>query len=421
MNFVKRAALSLRARKGRTTLLFGIFLAICTLLTGGFVLRDGAARQEADAQRRIGVDATVRGDGLTPAAADRIGRSPLVQRYNTVVESGSRPADVQPLKPRAPRPEGAQERPGDGNLRFTGVRESELLLDFATGRKKIVDGRGITAKDAGRKVAVLERRLAAANKLKVGDRVTLGSPDGKRKETFEIVGLFEDPSPVPLHWMPVRDNPVHQIYAPLQAVSALDPAAPAEEAVFKLNSPDRVQKLKSQVAKVFGESPFRFDVNSKAYEDQVRPVQRVGVFADILVRLISLAGAVVLGLIVLLTIRERRDELGMLLSLGEKKWRLIGQHTVEVVAVALPALALAALCGLALAQPMGDALVGAPQEDPASRTWQAEPPRPAEFRMTGTDAAKVAGIGLGISLVATAVPGIGILRLHPRSILTASE
>ncbi|WP_327352625.1 ABC transporter permease [Streptomyces sp. NBC_01304] len=421
MNFVKRAALSLRARKGKTALLFGIFLVICTLLTGGFVLRDGTARQEADARRRIGVDATVKGDELTPAAADRLGRSPLVQRYNALVESGSRPAGLSPLPPRAPRPEGVRGRPGDGDLRLTGVRESDLLLDFAVGRKKIVDGRGITARDAGRKVAVVEQRLAGLNKVKVGDRIELASPDGRRKEIFEVVGLFEDPAPEPLRWVPVRDNPAHQIYAPRRAVSALDPAAPLEEALFKVKSPDHAEQLRGEARKVLGKGPFRFDVNSKAYEDQVRPIQRIGVFADIVVWLISFAGAVVLGLIVLLTIRERRDELGVLLSLGEKKWRLIGQHTVEVAAVAVPALGLAALCGLALAQPMGDALVDSPRTDSASRAWQAEAPRPAEFRLTGADAGRVAGVGLGISLVATVVPGIGILRLHPRSILTASE
>lgn len=34
---------------------------------------------------------------------------------------------------------------------------------------------------------------------------------------------------------------------------------------------------------------------------------------------------------------------------------------------------------------------------------------------------RVAGIGLGISLVSTVIPGIGILRLHPRSILADTE
>jgi putative ABC transport system permease protein len=42
-------------------------------------------------------------------------------------------------------------------------------------------------------------------------------------------------------------------------------------------------------------------------------------------------------------------------------------------------------------------------------------------RVGPADVGKVAGIGLGISLVATVVPGIGILRLHPRSLLVDTD
>ncbi|MEU2591394.1 hypothetical protein ABZ630_11240, partial [Streptomyces albidoflavus] len=42
-------------------------------------------------------------------------------------------------------------------------------------------------------------------------------------------------------------------------------------------------------------------------------------------------------------------------------------------------------------------------------------------RVRLADLGKVAGIGLGISVVATALPGIGVLRLHPRSILASGE
>ncbi|WKK24370.1 hypothetical protein QZH56_01500 [Streptomyces olivoreticuli] len=72
MNFVKRAAFSLVARTGKTALLLGIFLVICTLLLGGFLLQGATARQEAQAQRRIGVDVTIRGDGLTMDADRKV-------------------------------------------------------------------------------------------------------------------------------------------------------------------------------------------------------------------------------------------------------------------------------------------------------------------------------------------------------------
>ncbi|MGW6308898.1 FtsX-like permease family protein [Streptomyces niveus] len=416
MNFVKRAALSLLARRAKTALLLGIFLVICTLLLGGFLLQGATSRQEAEAQRRIGVDVTVRGDKLTLATAAALGSSPLVERYNPLLRGAAKPSGLTPLTSDVPKPDDAKpddrtEGPGQDGLMLNGIRDSEMLLDFASGRSRIVAGRALTEKDAGRRVVLLEQRLADENELKAGDTVGLRSSDGRRTETFELIGLYEDPRPDPSQWVAPSELVANQVYAPAPAVSALGFGTKPVTAVFKIGSPERAERLHAEAARVLGGDGFRFDVNDKAFRDQVLPLRRVGAFAGSLLWLIALSGAVILGLIVLLTIKERRDELGMLLALGEKKWKLIGQHTVEVTALLLPALAVAALGAQSFAEEAGETLL-AREEHTASLP---------KMRMEVADLGRVAGIGLGISLVATVVPGVGILRLHPRSILTDTE
>jgi putative ABC transport system permease protein len=413
MNFVKRAAHSLTARKGRTAMLLGIFLVIGVLLLGSSLLRGATARQEADAQRRIGVDVTVRGDGLTTETAAALGGSPLVERYNPTLRGTTAPPGLDPVTPDAPEPAGAEDdgrddAGGDG-LALSGIRDSGLLLDFARGRTELVAGRGITAQDADREVLLLEERLAERNGLRVGDTVELASPDGAVRTPFEIIGLYRSPLPTPAEWVPPRDIPANQLYAPLPAVSALGFGTAPDEAVLKVGSPDAARELAALAGQLLGPDGFRADINDKAYREQVEPIQRVGALAGVFGWLASLGGAAVLGLIVTLEIRSRRAELGMLLSLGEQKWKLIGQHTAEAVAVAVPALALAAVLGLALARPAGEALL------PPS------PDGPVPLLMTAGDVGSVAAIGLGIALVATVLPGAGIVRLHPRSLLTHSE
>jgi len=204
MNFVKRAGQSLRARKARTTVLLAICAVICTLLLGGFLLQGATARQEADAQRTIGVDVTVSGKGLTPAVADRLGSSPQVHRYTPCLPLNAEGLGVEPLRSDAPKEKGdgstgARTQPP---LALIGVRDSGLLLRFSYGSNRITAGRGITPGDAGRAVALVERRLAEKNGIEVGDTLRARSADGRRTVPLKVVGIYRDSTPDPSAWTP---------------------------------------------------------------------------------------------------------------------------------------------------------------------------------------------------------------------------
>ncbi|MEV6175489.1 ABC transporter permease [Streptomyces sp. NPDC051954] len=424
MNFVKRAGMSLGARRSKTTALLAIFLVICTLLLGGFLLQAAAGRQEADAQRTIGVDVTVRKKGLTPALTDRLGALDMVHRYNAELAVQAATKDFAPLTSKVPEPGGAAAGKKDkGALAVNGVRDSGMLLPFSYGSTKITAGRGITPDDEGRDVAVIEQRLAAKNRLEVGDTVQVESTDGKHTSAVKVVGIFQDPAQDPTMWVAPHELPGNTLYVPAGIAKKLTTGtATVREAVLKIGSPDQARQLHADVEHLLGRGGFEFRVNDKSYRDQVRPIQRVGTFAGLIVWVIALAGALILGLIVMLQIRERRAELGVLLSMGENKWKLIGQHAVEVAAVTLPAVALAALAGSLTGQSAGDAFLGRQNDTPVSAARAPDTGiAPPTVRVEAADVGKVAGIALGISLVSTVIPGIGILRLHPRSILTDTE
>ncbi|NGO80108.1 FtsX-like permease family protein [Streptomyces sp. YC504] len=431
MNFVKRAGMNLGARKSRTAGLLGIFFVICTLLLGGFLLQGAAARQEADAQRTIGVDVTVKKKGLTPALADRLGSSHLVHRYNPELPVRAGTRGFTPLTSGVPEPGDAGAGTGkkaQSPLAVHGLRDSGMLLPFSYGSMKVTAGRGIAPEDAGRHVAMIEQRLADKNGLQVGNTVQAQSADGKRTVPLKIVGIFQDPAQDPTVWKPPHELPGNTLYVPVDTARTLGSStAKVSEAVFRIGSPEQAKQLHAEAERLLGKGTFDFRVNDKAYRDQVRPIQQVGTFAGLIVWVIALAGALILGLIVMLQIRERRGELGVLLAMGEKKWKLIGQHAVEIAAVALPAVALAALAGSLAGQSAGDALLGGKNDDAKNGTpvTAAGPPdvaiAPPTVRVEPATVGKVAGIGLGISLVSTVVPGIGILRLHPRSILADTE
>ncbi|MEC3997041.1 ABC transporter permease [Actinacidiphila sp. DG2A-62] len=425
MNFVKRAGMSLGGRKSKTAALLAIFVVMCALIFGGFLLQAAAARQVAGAQRTIGVDVTVQKKSLTPALVDRLGTFYLVHRYTPELPVRAGARDFTPLTSSTPKPGGGSTGKEEQQVPLTvhGVRDSGMLLPFSYGSTKITAGRGINPGDAGRGTAVIEQRLADKNHLKVGDTIQVRSTDGKRTAALTVVGVFQDATQDPSGWTPPHELPGNTLYVPVGTARELATGtASVSDAMFRIGSPDQAERLHAQAERLLGAGSFDFRVNDKAYRDQVRPIQQVGTFAALIVWVVGLAGALILGLIVTLQIRERRAELGVLLAMGEKKWKLIGQHAVEVTAVALPAVALAALAGRLAGQPAGDAFLGRQDDKPAAadRVPDADI-APPTLRVEPAIVGKVAGIELGISLVSTAIPGIGILRLHPRSILADIE
>lgn len=51
----------------------------------------------------------------------------------------------------------------------------------------------------------------------------------------------------------------------------------------------------------------------------VGPIENIAATSKMIVYLVSIAGSIILGLIIMLTIKERRKELGILLAIGEKR------------------------------------------------------------------------------------------------------
>lgn len=89
----------------------------------------------------------------------------------------------------------------------------------------------------------------------------------------------------------------------------------------------------------------------------IGPIENISSTSQMIIYIVSIAGAIILGLIIMLSIKGRRKEMGILLSIGEKKWKLIAQFVVEVVCVAILAFGLSITTGAKVSQYIGDNLL----------------------------------------------------------------
>lgn len=467
MNFFKRAALRLGHSPGRSLLLTALLFAIGALVLSGFVIEAAAARATESAQRAVGATATMRldldaymqagmgtaqngqnagmigGDGdLYTGWVDRIGESEAVAEYNYELGTAAAPVEGAEVYNAVEPPPGGDDYLA-GLLTATGVRDSRIVGEFRDGRSQLVEGEPIVP-GGPEDLALIEERFAEANGLGVGDRFVLETGTiGIEKTRVELTvgGIYRSEAvSETARYTPPMNEPGNNLFLAVESVSRLEGVVPGEDgskiqsATFTLSDPDDLDALQAAAeAAGVDTALFPIEVNDKQYQRLVGPIASTAGFASVAVWTVSAAGAVILTLLVVSWVRERRREMGVLLSMGERRGRLVGQLLAEVGMCAVLGLGLASAVGQPIAQWAADALLAgevasaqaAAEEVPDYGAVNDGPVREEEgpideldVSIGGAQIARVGLIGLGLTAAATAVPAIALMRLKPREILS---
>ncbi|NGO76548.1 ABC transporter permease [Streptomyces sp. YC504] len=460
MNFVKRAGLSLWARKGRTLISFATFLVISVMVLAGILINGATAQAEQDAKRSVGAEvnldmdpgqlgdpsAGLQAPHIDAATVDKLGKLPQVQKYTYSMW------DRALLKGELELVDGGPQDPmGPGGTVGMGVLDSSLLPDFRSGKFTLLSGEHLTAADQDEKQLLIEERLAEKNGLKVGDKITLTGNDEKTTADFTVAGIYRDPRPTTEADAEYGISPANMLYGTVGGMAALASGTKGPlqvgKATFLLQDADAQGAFKDEAKHAAGSAldGFKLDANDKAVQQMTGPLKSIRSTATVAMWLMGLAGAAVLTLLVNLAVKQRRKEYGVLLAMGERKGKLIAQQALEIVVVAALAIGVSSLFAPALTQSAGQSLLGK-EASAAERkldSWQPPAPgstgidqgidpndKPVEnadpinkitVRLDPADLATVGAIGLGIGLLATAVPAGAVLRLSPRSILTKGK
>src|SRR5699024_1675933 len=139
------------------------------------------------------------------------------------------------------------------------------------------------------------------------------------------------------------------------------------------------------------------------------------------------ATVLIIGLVVLLFLRDRKRELGIYLSLGEKRARVVGQILIEVMIVAFIGISLSLFSGNLLAGQISDTMIKA---DDSGYQYDYIYYGNLETNLTTDDVLDsyevslnssyilvFYGVGLLTILLSTIIPLVYIVRLNPKKIL----
>ncbi|MDR4924450.1 permease [Bacillus thuringiensis] len=476
MNFIKRAILSMKKRIGTSLILMAVFLIVTNLVLAGFTIQNASQKAADAARKKLGADVTLGLDfdklgqqaretgempkppKLNTKEADQLAKSKYVKDYNYITNTFGISDGFKLVGASEGEDEGkgrvgmvaAAGGSGSGSeidmnssLIIEGVRKTVLQESFKNGKSKIIDGKPITEKMKDQNVTLMEKRLAEQNNLKVGDKIKIQSGDKKQTLEFEIIGIYEtNEQPMGQHAPPMMD-PANKLYMPYSTLKKLevDEGMSSIQVVYLLNDPQYIDAFKKEAKKSdIDFNYFKLDAHDSLYKQMIGPIENIASTSQMIIYMVSIAGAIILGLIIMLSIKARRKEMGILLSIGEKKWKLMAQFVVEVVCIAILAFGLSLTTGAKVSQFVGDNLLSsevatAGEETDTSQngtvmvagpggTVQNQKEDPIDkinVSVTGEDVGKMGGIGLAIAILATLLPALSILRLNPKQILLKDE
>lgn len=405
MNYMKRAIQSLWAKKGRSIIMIAVFSAILIFVLAGLTIRSGADLATTNAKKSVGATVTLSTNRETmfkqsdsedensrpdPGSFERtpvnlsdakkIAKLSNVKSYSFEAStSADKSSGIEPISSDSDASNDSTENteessdeqmagfggggaPGgmsQGDFQIKGVSESSSYSEFSAGTASLVEGEAITSADEGTNNVLIEQSLAEANDLSVGDTFKIKDIDDKDVEVT-IKGIYKtsdsgDSMSAQFNFM----NPSNTIFSSYTMVNTLtgSEGKTIDSAVYNLEDPKDMDSFVKQANKLIDTDTFSLETNDQMYQQMLQPLNNVSSFAKNIVILVAAAGVIILTLIIMLSIRERKYEIGVLLSLGESRMKVISQFFVEIFICMIFALGIAAASGNVVGNAVGNQLL----------------------------------------------------------------
>ena len=274
--------------------------------------------------------------------------------------------------------EGSMESQGDFSVTGYSSYESIMSLFGTDGTCTISDGQMFdeTSEDL---TCVISDELAMYNSLAVGDKITISNPENET-ETYEIsiVGIYTNTVSDEGNGMFARSEPANNIYMGYNALSVITAQSEALGSTAENDSGETVStSLKNQVnfTYVFSEADHyytfekevynlglsdEYTVSSSdlsAYESSLTPLETLSEMAGWFFLVVLVVGGVVLIVLNIFNLRERKYEVGVLTAIGMKKHKVGAQFIIELFIVTFAAIIIGTAAGAAASVPVTNTLL----------------------------------------------------------------
>lgn len=272
-----------------------------------------------------------------------------------------------------------------GDFTVVGYSSDAAMTDFVSGNCKINtdDGGRVFEENTTDNECIISEELATYNNLTVGSEIILANPNNTDETfTFTIVGVYtgeqENTNGFMGGFSTATDasNKIMTSYEALKAICDLsdENAETVTDENSGLTTSTAVQgslnytyvfsdldayEAFEQQANELG-LPDDYIISSTDvtnFKESLVPLENLSETATYFLLVVLIIGAVVLIVINMFNIRERKYEIGVLTAIGMKKWKVASQFVTELFVVTLAAIIVGAGVGAAVSVPVTNALL----------------------------------------------------------------
>lgn len=235
-----------------------------------------------------------------------------------------------------------------GAFSLVGYSSYTSMTDFISGNYTITSGEVFS--DFASNSCVISEELATLNDLSVGDTITLVSPNNSKK-TYEVIitGIYKENSNDANNMTNMFTSSANTIITNTTTVNefiALDSdLSPTITPTFILNDKEDVEAFASEVKDKGLSDYYTVTDNLDDVNSATESIKNVKIFAVTFLIITVIIGVVVLFVINMINIRERRYEIGVLRTIGMKKGMVITKFLIELLIIALVSLLIGAGIG----------------------------------------------------------------------------
>ena len=300
-----------------------------------------------------------------------------------------------------------------------GYSSDNAMTSFIDGTASILDGGTMFDEGTTEMVCVISEELAIFNDLSVGDTITLANPSVET-ETYElkIVGFYESSAnnDFSMSMFGKSQDPANQIYMSAAALQKVLDAS--DEVSTTITDEDSGRESDSAVTGslsatyVFADTDayYAFETEARnlgldesyaisspditAFENSLTPLETLSTMAGWFLLVILVIGGIILIVLNIFNVRERKYEVGVLTAMGMKKHKVATQFVCEILVVTMIAVILGAGIGAVSSVPVTNALLAGQAESQTSQQNQIDNNfgRPGNMGFPGGDMGSISDI-----------------------------